>query len=157
MRLCAHWYVFFHSSVSQVLLLDTKTKCLLIIIGPTEISISDPTAVKSIFSAQSQVLKGPWYTVLEPRVTLQMTRDKQDHSRRRRVWDQGFSSRALRDYEPRVSRYTDQLIQAINRGIGLGKPMDVLRWFNYYSFDVMNDLSLGSLLVCLLRGGMGMF
>lgn len=81
----------------------------------------------------------------------------QDHSRRHQVWDQGFSSRALRDYRPRVSRYTDQLIQAINRGIGLGKPMDVLRWFNYYSFDVMGDLSLGSLLVCLLRGGMGMF
>lgn len=81
-----------------------------------------------------------------------MTRDKQDHSRRRRIWDQGFSSRALRDYEPRVSRYTEQLIQAIDRVVAAGKPMDVSRWFSYYSFDVMGELSFGKAFDMLVRG-----
>lgn len=120
--------------------------------GPTELSISDPSAVESIYSANSKTSKGPWYTVLEPRVTLQMTRDKQDHSRRRRIWNQGFSSRALRDYEPRVSRYTEQLIQAIDRVVAAGKPMDVSRWFSYYSFDVMGELSFGKAFDMLVRG-----
>jgi hypothetical protein len=62
-------------------------------LGPTELSITDPSAVKAIYSSQAKVSKGPWYTILEPRVSLQTDRDKQDHARRRKVWDQGFSSR----------------------------------------------------------------
>ena len=57
---------------------------------------------------------------------------------------------ALRDYEPRVSHYTDQLIQAIEKD--LGNSMDVSRWFNYYSFDVMGDLSFGASFNMLVDG-----
>lgn len=62
-------------------------------LGPTELSIADPSAVKALYSSQAKVSKGPWYTILEPRVSLQTERDKQEHARRRKVWDQGFSSR----------------------------------------------------------------
>ncbi|KAL2836479.1 cytochrome P450 [Aspergillus pseudoustus] len=119
-------------------------------LGPTELSITDPLAIKSLYSSQAKVTKGPWYTVLEPRVSLQMVRDKKEHARRRKVWDQGFSSRALRDYEPRVSRYTDQLIAAIGRNPGA--PMNVATWFNYYSFDVMGDLAFGASFNMLIDG-----
>lgn len=57
---------------------------------------------------------------------------------------------ALRDYEPRVSHYTEQLIGVIETRIG--KPMDVSRWFNYYSFDVMGDLSFGKSFNMLVDG-----
>ncbi|KAB8252456.1 cytochrome P450 [Aspergillus flavus] len=110
-------------------------------LGPTELSIADPQAVKALYSGQAKVTKGPWYTVLEPRVSLQMSRDKKEHARRRKVWDQGFSSKALRDYEPRVSHYAKQLLEAVRKNVG--KPMDMAKWFNYYSFDVMGDLSFG--------------
>jgi cytochrome P450 len=65
----------------------------IVLAGPTELSIADPEAVKALYSPQAKVSKGPWYTVLEPRVSLQMTRDKKEHARRRKVWDQGFSSK----------------------------------------------------------------
>ncbi|KAJ5557044.1 hypothetical protein N7494_000959 [Penicillium frequentans] len=110
-------------------------------IGPTELSISDPAAVKLIYSSQAKTQKGPWYNCIEPRVSLQTDRDKASHARRRKTWDQGFSSQALRDYEPRVVHYTTQLMQAIEKG--LNEPMNMTKWFNLYSIDVMGDLSFG--------------
>lgn len=62
-------------------------------LGPTELSIADPRAVKALYSSVAKVSKGPWYTVLEPRVSLQTDRDKKSHTQRRKVWDQGFSSK----------------------------------------------------------------
>ncbi|KAJ5663234.1 hypothetical protein N7507_003965 [Penicillium longicatenatum] len=109
--------------------------------GPTELSISDPVAVKLLYSSQAKTLKGPWYNCIEPRVSVQTDRDKASHARRRKTWDQGFSSQALRDYEPRVAHYTAQLIQAIEKE--LNKPMNMTKWFNLYSIDVMGDLSFG--------------
>ncbi|CAI7641908.1 unnamed protein product [Penicillium pancosmium] len=119
-------------------------------LGPTELSITDPLAVKALYSSAAKVGKGPWYTVLEPKVSLQMERDKKEHARRRKVWDQGFSSKALRDYEPRVAYYTDQLIVAIEKSVG--KPINMTDWFNYYSFDIMGDLSFGKSFNMLVDG-----
>jgi hypothetical protein len=56
----------------------------------------------------------------------------------------------LRDYAPRVSHYTQLLIQAIQSEVG--NPMDIARWFNYYSFDVMGDLSFGTSFDMLVDG-----
>ncbi|KAL2809999.1 cytochrome P450 [Aspergillus granulosus] len=57
---------------------------------------------------------------------------------------------ALRDYEPRVSHYTGQLIDAISKNVG--RPMNMAKWFNYYSFDVMGDLSFGKPFNMLIDG-----
>lgn len=62
-------------------------------LGPSELSIAEPEAVKAIYGSQSPCTKGPWYTLLEPRVPLFMARDKQEHARRRKVWDQGFTTK----------------------------------------------------------------
>jgi hypothetical protein len=70
------------------------------ILGPTELSIADPQAVQALYSGQAKVSKGPWYTILEPRVSLQMEREKKAHARRRKVWDQGFSSKGEREQTP---------------------------------------------------------
>lgn len=50
-------------------------------------------------------------------------------------------SSALHDYEPRVVKYTDQLLSQIKQTEG--KPINVSTWFNFYSFDVMGDLAFG--------------
>ncbi|KAF7521787.1 hypothetical protein PCG10_007884 [Penicillium crustosum] len=109
--------------------------------GPTEISITDPAAVQAIYGNQSQATKGPWYTLLDPRVCLSFTRDKQEHARRRKVWDQGFSTKAIRAYEPIVASYAQQLVEIVERD--LASPIDMTRWFSYYAFDVMARLAFG--------------
>ncbi|KAF7846282.1 hypothetical protein BT93_L4670 [Corymbia citriodora subsp. variegata] len=119
-------------------------------VGPSELSINHPGAMTAIHSAQSRCSKGPWYNVLHPRVSLHMVRDKTEHARRRRVWDRGFSSKALRDYEPRVKKYTDQLLEHIEATKGMS--INVTDWFNYYSFDVMGDLAFGKSFGMLASG-----
>ncbi|KAL4901938.1 hypothetical protein BDW74DRAFT_169892 [Aspergillus multicolor] len=97
-------------------------------LGPTELSITDPETVVALYGPQAQLSKGPWYHVLHPRASLQTERDKKAHARRRKAWDMGFSSRALRNYEDRVSKYTAQLIDALRRHgrYGLGKSFGML-------------------------------
>lgn len=48
---------------------------------------------------------------------------------------------ALRDYEPRVARYTDQLLAQLEKT--KGNSIDMTTWFNFYSFDVMGDMAFG--------------
>ncbi|KAJ3539507.1 hypothetical protein NM208_g5462 [Fusarium decemcellulare] len=110
-------------------------------LGPTELSIIDPKAVDAIYSARSPCTKGPFYNVLHPRIPLNMIRDRKEHHTRRKVWDRGFSSKALRDYEPRVTKYTSQLLARLSEL--QGKPINASDWFNFYSFDVMGDLAFG--------------
>ncbi|KAF6839318.1 cytochrome p450 [Colletotrichum musicola] len=110
-------------------------------IGPTELSINNPKAIMPIHANRSPCTKGPWYGVLHPMYSLQLVRDKQEHSHRRKAWDRGFSSKALRDYEYRVANYTDQLLAQIEAH--RGRPFNAADWFNFYSFDVMGDLAFG--------------
>ncbi|KAH8896942.1 benzoate 4-monooxygenase cytochrome P450 [Thozetella sp. PMI_491] len=110
-------------------------------IGPTELSIIDPTVFHLVNAQSSPCTKGPFYTALHPLISLHQTRDRKDHAKRRKTWDRAFSVKALRDYEPRVANYTDKLIDKISEQDG--KPLDVTHWFNFYSFDVMGDLAFG--------------
>ncbi|KAK2054550.1 cytochrome P450 [Colletotrichum caudatum] len=119
-------------------------------IGPSEISINNPKAVMLIHSSNSQCTKGPWYEALHPSYSLQLVRDKQEHAQRRKAWDKGFSSKALRDYEFRVADYTNQLLSQIDTY--KGQPFNITDWFNFYSFDIMGDLAFGKSFG-MLKGG----
>lgn len=62
-------------------------------IGPNELSIIDPHALRALHSNSSPCTKGPWYSVEHPIKALQMTRDKEEHAYRRKAWDLAFSSK----------------------------------------------------------------
>ncbi|KAF7558005.1 hypothetical protein G7Z17_g333 [Cylindrodendrum hubeiense] len=62
---------------------------------------------------------------------------------------------ALRDYEPRVAKYTNRLLERIEEMQGL--PFDASTWFNFYSFDVMGDLAFGKGFDMLKNGVMHYF
>ncbi|KAG5986831.1 hypothetical protein E4U54_005248 [Claviceps lovelessii] len=109
-------------------------------VGPCELSIADPKAHHIILSKQSRCIKGPWYDTNYPSASVHTTRDPDDHDVRRKYWDKGLGSRALRDYEPRVKRYAQQLLQHVEAS--RGKPIDMSMWFLFYSFDVMGELAL---------------
>ncbi|KAF5638147.1 cytochrome P450 monooxygenase cytochrome P450 [Fusarium sp. NRRL 25303] len=48
---------------------------------------------------------------------------------------------ALRDYEHRVLKYTKLLTDRIDEA--KGKPFNIALWVNFYTFDIMGDLSFG--------------
>ncbi|KAF5618353.1 pisatin demethylase cytochrome P450 [Fusarium sp. NRRL 52700] len=57
---------------------------------------------------------------------------------------------ALRDYEPRVVKYTSQLLDQLEQSQDI--PIDVAKWFKLYSFDTMGDLAFGQSFNMLVDG-----
>ena len=110
-------------------------------IGPNDLSVTDPDGTQVISAPNSKCIKAPWYDGDAPRLSMHTTRDKTLHDRRRRIWAPAFSDKALRGYEGRIKEYNDLLIDKFDELAG--KPINVSKWFNLYSFDVMGDLGFG--------------
>ncbi|KAI7772214.1 hypothetical protein LZL87_014124 [Fusarium oxysporum] len=110
-------------------------------LGPSEMSVASPSAVAAIYQNSSPCLKGPWYNVFVPTISLHATRDRQEHALRRKVWDRGLNAKAMRDYEPRIEKYTRLLMSQLQQRCG--KPVDITEWCGFYGFDVMGDLAFG--------------
>ncbi|KAF5027079.1 hypothetical protein F66182_791 [Fusarium sp. NRRL 66182] len=110
-------------------------------IGPSELSIATPKAFRIIHASTSPITKGPFYLIAHPWVNLLADRNKKEHARRRKTWDKAFNGKALRDYEHRVVGYTRQLTSQLDKM--KDKPFDVNKWLNFYTFDIMSDLSFG--------------
>ena len=110
-------------------------------IGSNDLSITDPTIMEAAYGRQSRVTKGWWYDNDYPLSSMHTTRSKALHEKRRKVWVPAFSEKAIRDYETRISGFTDLLVSKI-AGYK-GQPVDVKVWFNLFSFDAMALLAFG--------------
>ncbi|CAF9942779.1 MAG: hypothetical protein ALECFALPRED_010018 [Alectoria fallacina] len=77
-----------------------------------------------------------------------------DHARVRGLLSPAFSDRAMREQEPLIKGYIDLLIQRLKEQIqGPNKgEVDVVRWFNFITFDVIGDLALGQPFGCVETG-----
>ncbi len=111
--------------------------------GPREISVLDPAAISLMFGANSPAIKGNWYTAVHaglPKrsLSLHATVDPQDHAARRRIWDQGFKTSALKSYEPTLTRLVGDLMQRLEEQVGQEVKID--EWVSYLSFDMMSSL-----------------
>jgi len=110
-------------------------------IGPSAVSIIDPSTVRLVHSADSGFSKGDFYDLLWPSKSLQMMRDKKEHAARRRVWSAAFSDRALRGYEKRTLAYQDKLLSRV--ADTNGRATNITRWIHAFSTDLTSDLALG--------------
>ncbi|KAH7147578.1 cytochrome P450 [Fusarium sp. MPI-SDFR-AT-0072] len=110
-------------------------------IGPTEISIATPSSFRVIHATASPVTKAPFYGISHPWTNLLAERRKREHANRRKAWDRAFTTKALKDYEHRVLKYTKLLTERIDDM--KGKPFNVSLWVNFYTFDIMGDLAFG--------------
>ncbi|KAL4791151.1 cytochrome P450 [Aspergillus venezuelensis] len=70
------------------------------------------------------------------------TRDFDDHRRRWKAWDRGFSIKALASYEPRIREKADLLISHIEQQ--QGQPIDATTWSMFLSFDIMGKVGFGT-------------
>ena len=111
-------------------------------VGSSDLSIIHPQAVSTIYGHGSKCTKSAFYDLTRPMVSMQTLRVKALHDQRRRIWSPAFSDKALRGYEERIKTYRDKLIAQI--GAFDGQPVNVSKWFNLYSFDVMGDLAFGT-------------
>ncbi|KAK4622300.1 Cytochrome P450 monooxygenase [Fulvia fulva] len=110
-------------------------------IGSNSLSIIDPDAMELSYGAKSKVTKAIWYDNDKPLTSMHTSRDRGLHDRRRRVWAPAFSEKALRDYETEIQKLNTKLVDQI--GKHNGKPVNVTKWFNLFSFDAMGLLAFG--------------
>ena len=110
--------------------------------GPNELTIFRPDAHTAMHGPQSKCNKPEWYDLTYPMVSMQQTRDKADHNRRRRIWDKAFSVKAINGYHPRVVAHLD----AFERKLAdqQNQAINMTDWFNFLSFDIMGDVSFGT-------------
>lgn len=107
--------------------------------GPEEVTIVDPSIPGILDGPGNDTTKAVWYDFLLPEVAVNTTRNKKYHDIRRRIWDRGFSSKALALYDERIVEYGE--ILAARLAELRGRPAVVTDWFYWFSFDVMGDFA----------------
>ncbi|KAJ6490679.1 cytochrome P450 [Mycena vitilis] len=120
--------------------------------GPNEVSIIHADAVKAVLGTGG-FQKGQYY---EPRAdpTLStrslLSLHGEAHANRRKIWNRGMSSESLKDYESILAKRVTQLVARLE---GLTGPVDIAKWFNYFTFDFMGDMAFGGGFEMLRDGG----
>ncbi|KAI0427569.1 cytochrome P450 [Xylaria sp. FL1042] len=115
--------------------------------GPEELTIIDAAIPHIIDSSKSQFTKATFYDVVLPMVAINTTRNADDHDSRRRIWNKGFSSKAMAGYENLVLRYVELLAHQIENQVHekssttspKGPIINVTDWFSWFAFDVMGE------------------
>lgn len=126
-------------------------------IGPNALVYRAPRVWKDIYGhkkgGQKTFFKDPQlYTPTPNGKEGVVTVNGTDHSRMRRLVAHAFSDRALREQETLLHSYADLLVQKIHDQVIECKPskvIDIVRWYNYITFDLIGDLSFGEPFYCL--------
>ncbi|KAH8678803.1 cytochrome P450 [Tricladium varicosporioides] len=126
-------------------------------IAPNEVTFIDPEAWQDIFQgrpghAPFQVDQTWWASPPGQSESLASAGTEEKHARMRRTLDKGFTQRALRLQEPMIQEYAARLIgrlqdQTLDRAKGF--QVDIVPWFNYFTFDLFGDLAFGESFNCL--------
>ncbi|TVY88811.1 Cytochrome P450 monooxygenase [Lachnellula willkommii] len=124
-------------------------------IAPNELSYIDGKAWKDIYGhrsgGQEEMYKDPnFYLPNSFRVPDILNAPRQDHSRFRHLVSHAFSERALREQESLIQLYVDMLVSGIRKhSEGGTKPLDMVSWYNWTTFDIIGDLAFGEPFDCL--------
>ena len=57
-----------------------------------------------------------------------------------KIWDTALDSKALKDYEPHVLHFVDELIAGMDQQRQKGGVVDLGLYFSFFAFDIMGDL-----------------
>ncbi|KAI8939232.1 hypothetical protein NX059_005058 [Plenodomus lindquistii] len=127
-------------------------------VAPNEISfISGETAWQDIYGFRIGKYKNTgaylkdktWYRDPPNEVHSIITANEEEHTRMRRNLSHAFSDKALRSQESMIQSYVDLLINRVGEHGRQGKSIDLMRWYNYATFDIISDLAFGVPLYCL--------
>ncbi|RXW15522.1 hypothetical protein EST38_g10327 [Candolleomyces aberdarensis] len=132
-------------------------------IAPNHVSVADPDALAIVYAHGNGALKSDFYDAfVSIRRGVFNTRDRADHTRKRKIISHIFSQKSVVEFEPQVRLYVGLLLQQWDRLFDMAVKgmsgtegeggwrgesgrlwLDCLPWANYLSFDIVGDLAFG--------------
>jgi cytochrome P450 len=126
-------------------------------IAPNDLSFTGAGAWKDIYGHRSsggQFRKDPkfYFTDEETRASNIFTAsDPAEHARQRKMLAHAFSAKALNEQEGTIRKYIDELMIAIREESAKDKPLNMVEYFNWATFDIIGDMGFGEPFGCLER------
>ncbi|KAJ3925841.1 MAG: cytochrome P450 [Lentinula lateritia] len=115
--------------------------------GPNHLHISDAQAIPYIMNSP-RCLKSERYNAVKRQDSnargLLGIVDPKEHSRRRRLWDRGLNTSALKGYQPLLTNRINQFVETLRRESSSNESIDLAKWIAFFSLDFMGDLAWGS-------------
>ncbi|KAK5121408.1 hypothetical protein LTR85_005240 [Meristemomyces frigidus] len=109
--------------------------------GPNEVSVSDLTAIKTIYGAGTGFRKSDWYSVWQGhrKFDLFAERDERIHGQQRRLISRTYAMDSLRDLEP----FVDDAVKVFldNMAERQGRVIDMGNWVQLFAFDVIGEIT----------------
>ncbi|KAI2466962.1 cytochrome P450 [Annulohypoxylon bovei var. microspora] len=121
-------------------------------VAPNQVSFTNPQAWKDIYGhghAEFPKYYPPGIN-MDPKKII--SANAQDHFRYRRAMLPAFSDKALGQQEPLIRVYVDLLIKRLREVAEKGDSADMVRWYNFTTFDLIADLAFGTPLQGLAEG-----
>ncbi|KIX98879.1 uncharacterized protein Z520_05340 [Fonsecaea multimorphosa CBS 102226] len=120
-------------------------------IQPNHVSIADDSAINIIYGHGNGFLKSEYYDAfVSIRRGLFNTRDRAEHTRKRKVVSHTFSAKSIGQFEQYIHANLELFVQKWrNLSNNKSNPqtgyasIDSLNWFNYLAFDIIGDLAFG--------------
>ena len=117
-------------------------------IQPNHVSIADAEAITQVYGHGNGFLKSEYYDAfVSIRRGLFNTRDRAEHTRKRKTVAHTFSAKSVLQFEQYIHHNLKELQTQWDRRVESVKggwyEMDALHWFNYLAFDVIGDLAFG--------------
>ncbi|KAI4665836.1 uncharacterized protein J4E78_003301 [Alternaria triticimaculans] len=119
-------------------------------LSPDELSFTNPKAWRDIYGYGSK--EGPgsappknWNrrgSSPDGANSLVAEQDNAEHARIRKIFSPAFSDRALVQQSPLFIKYADQLVRNLRESVQ-ANAVDLVRMYNFTTFDVMADLTFG--------------
>lgn len=137
------WHVYHCATSQNHLLLDRlhKEYGQFVRTGPEELTIFNPEVLQAVDGPGNACSKAVWYDLLLPELAVNTTRSRPEHDKRRRIWDRGFTTKALAIYEKRMIEYGYLLERGICELAQTNQSVNVSAWFYWFTFDVMGEFA----------------
>ncbi|CAG8422584.1 unnamed protein product [Penicillium salamii] len=106
-----------------------------------EVSFISPDAWKEIYGHGHQQLPKVLSSASNPMDIIGS--NDADHTRYRKALSHAFSAKGLQAQEPLLNSYIDKLIVRLKDAAESGLPVDIVKWYNLTTFDIIGDLAFG--------------
>ncbi|KAK0489270.1 cytochrome P450 monooxygenase [Armillaria novae-zelandiae] len=156
-------YVSYQGNRSEVIHDIHKKYGPIVRLAPNHVSVALPDAQNLVYGHGNGALKSSFYDVfVTTSLSLFTVRDRQSHTRKRKIISNSFSQKSVLELQPYVRRYVAQLLgqweklydkalkgMSGKEGDGWkgrdGKLwLDCFPWANYLTFDIISDLAFGT-------------